>query len=130
MYTSKPGSPHGGPTVASGAPDALASTRSEAFVDVTDAASDVFFGRTVELDLDTFATAVTRRPAATVSDLSDYERTRLIDLVLHAAKARHMRDGAFNVWMVPSESITPKARSVWFELKEVNGRFQITLSDI
>lgn len=87
----------------------------------------------VWMEAEAFGVLVTRRPGARVDELTSYEESRLLDVLVHMKEAlsRCDDDGCeFNLWAIPSDSRDSKARAHWLDLAKGNeGVCHLSLSN-
>jgi hypothetical protein len=104
-------------------------------VDVSHVAQSVLFYGHIVMEAEAFGMAVTRRPGADGTDLTPYERTRLLDVLCHAQCFRQKSEFSectFAVWLVSSDARDSRARTHWFAMKrdDSTGIYLVRLSDL
>lgn len=103
-------------------------------IDVSQAAKSVMFAGELAMDCEAFGVTVTRRPGATESNLTPYERARLLDVLCHAQSIqRQAQDGEkeFPIWIVSSDARDARTRAIWLSISKTDrGSYLIRLSDI
>lgn len=106
---------------------------SQQAIDVSVIAESVLFYGHVVMDVEAFVT-VSRRAGADGTNLTPYERTRLLDVLCHAQCFRQNSDTSectFPVWLASSDAEDSRARTHWFAMKRNElGVFVIRLSDL
>ncbi len=104
-------------------------------IDVSAAATAaLLFGR-VFMDAEAFGVAVSRRPGAEGSNLTPYERGRLLDVLCHAQAIQRtcnaQQEASFPVWIVSSDARDAKPRAQWLVMcLQEDGSYLIRLSDL
>lgn len=103
-------------------------------IEVTQVAQRAMFAGAVALDAEAFGVAVTRRPGATLSNLTAHESSRLIDVLCHAKNSQHLcqeQESEFSVWVVSSDARDARPRALWFTMhKAPDASYHIRLSDV
>lgn len=102
-------------------------------VDVSSVAVVAAFAGHVTMDAEAFGVTVSRRPGACDTDLTGYERGRLLDVLCHAKAVQRQcqeHETEFPVWVVSSDARDARPRVLWMAIrKEPNGGYHIHLSD-
>lgn len=113
---------------------AAAADLSQQAIDVSFIAESVLFYGHVVMEAEAFGMTVSRRPGANGTNLTAYERTRLLDVLCHAQCFRQKSEtseSTFAVWLVSSDARDSRARTHWFAMKRnESGVFVIRLSDL
>ncbi len=103
-------------------------------VDVSEVAQSALFYGHVVMEAEAFGMTVSRRPGANGTNLSPYERTRLLDVLCHAQCFRQKSkssESTLPVWLVSSDARDARARTHWFAMKrDLAGTYVIRLSDL
>lgn len=102
-------------------------------VDVSFLAARLSITAVVLMEAEAFGVLVTRRPGVKVSELTRYEESRLLDVLVHMKESLIRCDGEgceFSLWAIPSDCCDSRARVHWMELiKDGDGACRLALSD-
>lgn len=104
-------------------------------IDVSTAAVAVLLFGKVLMDAEAFGVTVSRRPGAEGTNLTSYERGRLLDVLCHAQAFQRtcstQQEANFPVWIVSSDARDAQPRAQWLVMSmQEDGSYLIRLSDL